>query len=130
MTQALSKEKFVALLALRADLGKPRKVPDPLAKARAIVITDWPARNAQLLLRLCRALAGRDEVFSIRDVDGLDLETVSVALALTMAGVNERYAPAAWGSAVGEMEKSVAGLRRGTPLARGGRKPKATRKGS
>lgn len=128
--RTLSTAKFVALLALRADLGTPRRVPDPLVKARAIVISDWPARNAQLLLRLCRALSGRDEVFSIRDVEGLDLETISVALALTMAGVNERYPSAEWASAVAAMEQAVAALPRGTRIARAVRKPRATRKGS
>jgi hypothetical protein len=130
MAAPLSKAKFVALLALRADLGKPQKVPDPLAKARAIVISDWPARNAQLLLRLCRALSGRDEVFSLRDVEGLDLETVSVALALTMAGVNERYEAPAWRAAVLAMEQAVTRRKkRGTGLATPAQKPTATRKG-
>lgn len=110
MPQELSTAKFVALLALRVDLGKPEKVPDPLPKAKQIVITDWPARNAQLLLRLCRALSGRDEVFSLRDVDRLDVETLSVALALTMAAVNDLYGRADWRAAVAAMEKAVESL--------------------
>jgi hypothetical protein len=56
-------------------LGKPRRIPDPLPKAKQIVISDWPRKNAQLLLRLMRGLSGRDEVFSLRDVDGMSHET-------------------------------------------------------
>lgn len=107
MAQELSTAKFVALLALRVDLGRPRKVPDPLPTTREIVISDWPSKNAQLLLRLCRALAGRDEVFSIRDVDEIDLETLSVALALTMAAVNGLYGRSDWAAAVAAMEKAA-----------------------
>ena len=72
----LSATKFIALLSLRVDLGRPRRIPDPLPKAKAIVISDWPRRNAQLLLRLMRALGGRDEVFSMRDVEGMSHETL------------------------------------------------------
>ena len=108
----LSTAKFVALLSLRADLGKPRRIPDPLPKAREIVISDWPRKNAQLLLRLIRGLAGRDEIYSLRDVEGLDHETVSMALALTMAAVNERYTPLQWKRAAASMEKAVRSLKR------------------
>lgn len=87
MTQELSTAKFIALLSLRVDLGKPRRIPDPLPKAKEIVISDWPRKNAQLLLRLMRALSGRDEVFSLRDVEGMSHETLSLAFALTMAGI-------------------------------------------
>jgi hypothetical protein len=79
MTKELSTAKFIALLSLRVDLGKPTRIPDPLPKAKAIVISDWPRKNAQLLLRLIRALAGKDEVFSLRDVDGMSHETLSMA---------------------------------------------------
>jgi len=109
-TILLSTAKFIALLSLRSDLGKPRRIPDPLPKASQIVISDWPRKNAQLLLRLVRGLAGRDEVYSLRDVEGLDLETVSVALALTMAAVNERYTAAQWKRAARAMEKAVVKL--------------------
>jgi len=34
MTQELSTAKFIALLSLRVDLGKPRRIPDPLPKAK------------------------------------------------------------------------------------------------
>jgi hypothetical protein len=112
MPPELSTARFVALLALRGDLGKPEKVPDPLPKTTQIVISDWPARNAQLLLRLCRALTGRDEVFSVRDIDAMDLETLSVALALTMAGINGLYTRQQWLSAVAAMEKAVRALGR------------------
>lgn len=108
----LSTAKFVALLSLRADLGKPRRIPDPLPKARQIVISDWPRKNAQLLLRLIRGLAGKDEIYSLRDVEGLDHETLSVALALTMAAVNERYSAAQWRKSAASMEKAVAALRK------------------
>jgi hypothetical protein len=108
----LSTARFVALLSLRADLGKPRRIPDPLPKAREIVISDWPRKNAQLLLRLIRGLAGRDEIYSLRDVEGLDHETVSVAMALTMAAVNERYTAAQWKRAAASMEKAVTTLKR------------------
>jgi hypothetical protein len=107
----LSTAKFIALLALRADLGRPRRIPDPLPKARGIVISDWPRKNAQLLLRLVRGLAGKDEVYSLRDVEGMDHETLSLALALTMAAVNERYTKAQWQRAARSMEKAVAALK-------------------
>jgi hypothetical protein len=107
VTKQLSTARFLALLSLRADLGKPIRVPDPLPTVAQIVLADWPARNAQLLLRLCRGLAGRDEVFSIRDVEAADLETVSLALALTMAGMNGSYTRSKWVSAVAGMEKAV-----------------------
>lgn len=112
MARPLSTAKFLALLSLRLDLGKPRRIPDPLPKARQIVISDWPRKNAQLLLRLIRGLAGRDEIYSLRDVEGLDHETVSVAMALTMAAVNERYTAAQWKRAAASMEKAVAALKR------------------
>ena len=32
----LSATKFIALLSLRVDLGRPRRIPDPLPKAKAI----------------------------------------------------------------------------------------------
>ncbi len=111
MPKQLSTAKFVALLSLRLDLGKPRRIPDPLPKAREIVISDWPRKNAQLLLRLIRGLAGKDEVYSLRDVEGLDHETVSVAMALTMAAVNERYTAAQWRKAAASMEKAVVALK-------------------
>lgn len=112
MPGPLSTAKFVALLSLRIDLGKPRRIPDPLPKAREIVISDWPRKNAQVLLRLVRGLAGRDEIYSLRDVEGLDHETVSVLMALTMAAVNERYTPAQWRRAASSMENAVVKLRR------------------
>ena len=113
MARALSTARFIALLSLRADLGKPQRIPDPLPKAKAIVISDWPRRNAQLLLRLMRALSGRDEVFSIREVEGMSHETLSVALALTMAGVNGSYLESDWKAAVRATEKAVRALRKG-----------------
>jgi hypothetical protein len=112
MPGQLSTAKFVALLSLRIDLGKPRRIPDPLPKARDIVISDWPRKNAQVVLRLIRGLAGRDEIYSLRDVEGLDHETVSVLLALTMAAVNERYTAAQWRRAASSMEKAVVKLKR------------------
>lgn len=115
MTRPLSTAKFVALLSLRIDLGKPRRIPDPLPKAREIVISDWPRKNAQLLLRLIRGLAGRDEIYSLRDVEGMDHETMSVALALTMAAVNERYTAAQWQKAARSMEKAVTALKKSVP---------------
>ena len=111
MSKPLSTAKFLALLSLRVDLGTPRRIPDPLPKARQIVISDWPRKNAQLLLRLIRGLAGRDEIYSLRDVEGMDHETLSVALALTMAAMNERYTKVQWQRAAASMEKAVAGLR-------------------
>jgi hypothetical protein len=110
MTKELSTAKFVALLSLRVDLGKPRRIPDPLPKAKEIVISDWPQKNAQLLLRLIRALAGKDEVFSLRDVDGMSHETLSVALALTMAGINGSYSKSQWQTSARSTEKAVQGL--------------------
>lgn len=112
MARTLSTARFVALLSLRADLGRPRRIPDPLPKAAQIVISDWPRRNSQLLLRLMRGLAGRDEVFSVRDVERLDHETLSVALALTMAGLNASYARAEWRRAVSAVERAVQALER------------------
>lgn len=112
MASHLSTAKFVALLSLRVDLGKPTRIRDPLPKARQIIISDWPRKNAQLLLRLVRGLAGRDEVYSLRDVEGMDHETLSVALALTMAGINERYTQAQWQKSAASMEKAVAALKR------------------
>lgn len=112
MPRELSTAKFLALLSLRVDLGAPRRIPDPLPKARDIVISDWPRRNAQLLLRLIRGLGGRDEVYSLRDVEGLDHETLSVALALTMAAMNERYTRVQWQKAAASMEKAVTALKR------------------
>src|SRR5688500_20385867 len=96
MSKELSTAKFVALLSLRVDLGKPTRIPDPLPKAKAIVISDWPRKNAQLLLRLIRALAGKDEIFSLRDVDGMSHETLSMARALTVAGIHGAYSKAQW----------------------------------
>jgi hypothetical protein len=110
VAKQLSTARFVALLSLRADLGKPRRVRDPLATAAQVVISDWPQKNAQLLLRLMRGLAGRDEVYSLRDVEGMDHETLSLALSLTMAGVNERYSAAQWRKAVAAAEKAVKDL--------------------
>jgi hypothetical protein len=110
----LSATRFIALLSLRVDLGRPRRIPDPLPKAKAIVISDWPRRNAQLLLRLMRALGGRDEVFSMRDVEGMNHETLSLALALTMAGVNGSYPQSDWKAAVRATEKAVRTLRKGS----------------
>ena len=107
MPRPLSPARFVALLSLRADLGKPRRVRDPLASAIQVVISDWPRRNAQLLLRLVRGLAGKDEVYSLRDVERLDHETLSLALALTMAGINGRYSAAQWRKAAASTEKAV-----------------------
>jgi hypothetical protein len=112
MPGPLSTARFIALLSLRADLGKPRRIPDPLPKARQIVISDWPRKNAQLLLRLIRGLSGRDEIYSLRDVEGLDHETLSVAMALTMAAVNERYTATQWKRSAASMEKAVAALKR------------------
>lgn len=110
MTKELSTAKFIALLSLRVDLGKPRRVPDPLPKAKEIVISDWPRKNAQLLLRLIRALSGKDEVFSLRDVEGMSHETLSLALALTMAGINGAYSKAQWQASARSIEKAVEGL--------------------
>jgi hypothetical protein len=107
MPKEMSTAKFIALLSLRVDLGQPTKIPDPLPKVRQVVISDWPAKNAQLLLRLMRGLAGRDEVYSIRDVEQLDHETLSLALALTMAGINRRYGKEQWLKATEEMEEAV-----------------------
>ena len=76
------------------------------------MISDWPRKNAQLLLRLLRGLAGRDEVYSLRDVEGMDHETLSLALALTMAGANGRYSSAQWKSTVAATEKAVKALRK------------------
>lgn len=107
---SLSTARFVALLSLRADLGKPRRIRDPLATATQVVISDWPRKNAHLLLRLMRGLAGKDEIYSLRDVEGMDHETLSLALALTMAGVNARYTPAQWRKAAAAAEKAVRAL--------------------
>jgi hypothetical protein len=107
MTKELSTAKFIALLSLRVDLGKPRQIPDPLPKAKDIVISDWPQKNAQLLLRLIRALAGKDEVFSLRDVDGMSHETLSVALALTVAGIHGSYSKSQWQASARSTEKAV-----------------------
>ena len=112
MPGPLSTARFIALLSLRVDLGKPRRIPDPLPKAREIVISDWPRKNAQVLLRLIRGLAGRDEIYSLRDVEGLDHETLSVLMALTMAAINERYTPAQWRRAAAAMERAVVKLKR------------------
>lgn len=107
MTRRLSTAKFLALLSLRADLGKPRRIRDPLGTATQVVISDWPQRNAQLLLRLIRGLGGKDEVYSLRDVERIDHETLSLALALTMAGMNGRYSDAQWRKAAAAAEKAV-----------------------
>jgi hypothetical protein len=112
MPGQLSTAKFIALLSLRVDLGKPRRIPDPLPKARQIVISDWPRKNAQLLLRLIRGLAGKDEIYSLRDVEGMDHETLSVALALIMAAVNERYTAGQWQKGARSIEKAVADLKK------------------
>jgi hypothetical protein len=112
MPKELSTAKFIALLSLRTDLGKPRRIPDPLPKAKEIVISDWPRKNAQLLLRLMRALSGKDEVFSLRDVDGMNHETLSLALALTVAGINGAYGKSQWESAARTTEKAVLRLRK------------------
>src|SRR5687768_9539090 len=112
MPKELSTAKFIALLSLRTDLGKPRRIPDPLPKAKEIVISDWPRKNAQLLLRLMRALSGKEEVFSLRDVDGMTHETLSLALALTMAGINGAYGKSQWESAARATEKAVLRLRK------------------
>src|SRR5688572_24399750 len=111
MPRQLTPARFVALLSLRADLGRPRRIRDPLPTATQIVISDWPRKNAQLLLRLVRGLAGKDEIYSLRDVEGLDHETLSVALALTMAAVNERYTAARWKTAAASLEKAVVKLK-------------------
>ena len=108
----MSTAKFIALLSLRIDLGKPRRIRDPLPKAREIVISDWPRKNAQLLLRLIRGLSGRDEVFSLRDVEGMSHETLSVAMALTMAGINGSYSKSQWQRAARTTEKAVVRLRK------------------
>ncbi|HVL36478.1 MAG TPA: hypothetical protein VM489_12480 [Burkholderiales bacterium] len=110
MPRQLSTARFVALLALRADLGRPRRIRDPLPKVKDVIISDWPRKNAQLLLRLVRGLAGRDEVYSLRDVEGMDHETLSLALSLTMAGINEVYRKADWQKAVRAMEQAVKAL--------------------
>jgi hypothetical protein len=110
MTKELSTAKFIALLSLRVDLGKPSRIPDPLPKAKEIVISDWPRKNAQLLLRLMRALSGKDEVFSLRDVEEMSHETLSLALALTMAGINGSYSKAQWQASARSTEKAVEGL--------------------
>jgi hypothetical protein len=83
-----------------------------LPKAKQIVISDWPRKNAQLLLRLLRGLSGRDEVFSLRDVDGMSHETFSVAMALTMAGINGSYSRTQWLTAARSTEQAVKGLRK------------------
>lgn len=110
MSKELSIAKFVALLSLRVDLGKPRRIPDPLPKAREIVISDWPRKNAQLLLRLMRALSGKDEVFSLRDIEGMNHETLSMALALTMAGINGSYSRRQWQASARSTETAVRDL--------------------
>ena len=74
------------------------------------MISDWPRKNAQLLLRLIRALSGKNEVFSLRDVDGMSHETLSVALALTMAGINGYYSKSQWQTSARSTEKAVKGL--------------------
>ena len=112
MPKELSTTKFIALLSLRTDLGRPTRIPDPLPKAKEIVISDWPRKNAQLLLRLMRALSGKDEVFSLRDVDGMNHETLSVALALTMAGINGSYSKRQWQWAARTTERAVVRLRK------------------
>ena len=111
MPKVISTAKFVALLSLRVDLGRPRRIPDPLPKAKEIVISDWPGKNAQLLLRLIRGLAGKDEVYSLRDVDGMDHETLSLALGLTMASINGSYTNGQWQRAAEQIEKAVKTLR-------------------
>lgn len=108
----LSATKFIALLSLRVDLGRPRRIPDPLPKAKAIVISDWPRRNAQLLLRLMRALGGRDEVFSMRDVEGMSHETLSVAMALAAAGINGSYSSSQWRAHTRLTERAVRSLKK------------------
>lgn len=110
MARELSTARFVALLSLRADLGRPRRVRDPLPAAREVVISDWPRKNAQVLLRLMRGLAGRDEVYSLRDVEAMDHETLSLALSLTMAGVNGRYTRAQWQTTAAATERAVKAL--------------------
>lgn len=110
MTRKLSTARFLALLSLRADLGKPRRIRDPLPTATQVVISDWPRKNAQTLLRLIRGLAGRDEIYSLRDVEGMDHETLSLALALTMAAANGRYSSAQWRKAAETTERAVKGL--------------------
>lgn len=110
MAKELSTAKFIALLSLRVDLGTPRRIPDPLPKAKEIVICDWPRKNAQLLLRLMRALSGKDEAFSLRDVEGMSHETLSVALALTMAGINGSYSKSQWQASARSAERAVEGL--------------------
>jgi hypothetical protein len=110
MPRQLSTAKFIALLALRADLGRPRRVRDPLPKVKDVVISDWPRKNAQLLLRLVRGLAGKDEVYSLRDVEGMDHETLSLALALTVAGINDAYTKTDWQRAARAMEQAVKAL--------------------
>ena len=75
------------------------------------MISDWPRKNAQLLMRLIRGLAGRDEVYSLRDVEDMDHETLSLALALTVAGINGRYSAAQWRKAAVTTEIAVKALR-------------------
>ena len=111
MPKVISTAKFVALLSLRVDLGRPRRIPDPLPKAKEIVISDWPRENAQLLLRLIRGLAGKDEIYSLRDVEGMDHETLSLALGLTMASINGSYTNGQWQRAAEQIEKAVKTLR-------------------
>jgi hypothetical protein len=108
----LSATKFIALLSLRVDLGRPRRIPDPLPKAKAIVISDWPRKNAQLLLRLMRALGGRDEVFSLRDVEGMNHETLSVAMALAAAGIHGSYSRSQWQAHTRVTERAVRSLKK------------------
>jgi hypothetical protein len=82
------------------------------------VISDWPRKNAQLLLRLIRGLAGKDEIYSLRDVEGMDHETLSLALGLTMASINGLYTKGQWQRAVGQIEKAVKTLRQDQTLSK------------
>ena len=43
----------------------------------------------------------------MRDVEQLDHETLSLALALTMAGINRRYGKEQWLKATADMEEAV-----------------------
>lgn len=57
-----------------------------------------------------RALSGKDEVFSLRDVEGMSHETLSLAFALTMAGINGSYSKAEWQTSARSTEKAVESL--------------------
>src|SRR4051812_7124547 len=87
MERAAFLEKVIAKHRTRSL----ERVSDALPKARTRILEDYPRPASQTLLRLVRALAGREPGFTESDVDALDGEALAIASALAQSWLEGNY---------------------------------------